>query len=544
MIKKIRKFSFFLVLFISGCTLDIDIVGSGRIESTDDEIGCEIDCRKTSVNKLSYHYLDATPTEGSQFLGFVSNDNEWMTGTSNFFVVYGAGFIPGYESTSRPTILNSRVQAIFHPTSDIKQSIMTQRSICLLDNNAHLSCWGRSASKISSELDNVTAIATDSVSYRSDRVNVCVIREDALQCWNESSNKDWIIPDTIQHPLSVAMFQNNMCVLHQPEGKNEIQCLTNNGSPAPQVPSLSNPTNLRTNVQGLFCVEDSEDTVCWGYEYFGQSVVPDDLGNVSAFAAGRRHTCAVASGKVRCWGDNTQGQLDVPADLVAPSAITAGTAHTCVEDSGEIRCWGNLNTRLRLLDPASFNPKLLDSKEELMCVIGVEQFGRPYCLSAIEGVLPSPSLTGITDLAISIGRTHVPVISAISNGSLYYWDDLFISLSQPMPLTDPRLLAAGGGMMCVNESGELHCWRDNSDGSFRSANELNALDNNPISLIIDASVACAVNSIGEVGCLNSYSTMPPDLPPMVKVEAGSVHACALSQTQQLFCWGEPPVPIQ
>lgn len=116
---------------------------------------------------------------------------------------------------------------------------------------------------------------------------------------------------------------------------------------------------------------------CWGYNGFGQlgyghkrnigdDETPLGSGEVSLgdtalqIAAGGLHTCALLqSGGVRCWGDNTAGQLgvgttidigddetpegskDVNLGVGEVQQLVAGQVHTCVlMTNGSVRCWG------------------------------------------------------------------------------------------------------------------------------------------------------------------------------------------------------------
>jgi hypothetical protein len=83
---------------------------------------------------------------------------------------------------------------------------------------------------------------------------------------------------------------------------------------------------------------------CWGYNGYGQTDVPADLGLVTQVSAGTfKHSCAVTvAGLVRCWGYNGDGRSDVPADLGLVTQVSAGDAHSCaLTISGLVRCWGS-----------------------------------------------------------------------------------------------------------------------------------------------------------------------------------------------------------
>lgn len=105
---------------------------------------------------------------------------------------------------------------------------------------------------------------------------------------------------------------------------------------------------------------------CWGANDRGQlgtegaqanrnkpAHVPG-LAEVTALAAGWRHTCAlVTGGRVRCWGANQVGQLgdDTTEDRQAPTTVdgledvvqvAAGVATTCARTRDErLYCWGD-----------------------------------------------------------------------------------------------------------------------------------------------------------------------------------------------------------
>ena len=64
--------------------------------------------------------------------------------------------------------------------------------------------------------------------------------------------------------------------------------------------------------------------VAWGNNRYGQTSAPEDLMEVKAVAAGKRHTVALQSeGKVVARGRNDSCQTTVPEDLKELTAIAA-----------------------------------------------------------------------------------------------------------------------------------------------------------------------------------------------------------------------------
>src|SRR3990167_3185220 len=273
-----------LCLSLSGCYLDINIVGEGQVTLVRQKIDCTQDCRKNSIGHLSDDYLEATPAAGYQFLGFVGSGSGWDPEPGNIpFVVYGIGWLPpGYEGVPQLVQLTAHATAIFWPEGDVKEIQRTKSSLCMIDQASRLHCWGKIANKLPA--DNVTTLVVDTGTNPGD--NLCAIYNDGVQCWNEYYGKDWVIPDFITRPLEVAMLGQSLCILHETPNGNAVHCLAQLGAESTPVPPLSNPVNLRMDNAGVKCVEDLGATVCWDGDYHGQSKVPADLGPVTAFATG------------------------------------------------------------------------------------------------------------------------------------------------------------------------------------------------------------------------------------------------------------------
>ncbi len=82
--------------------------------------------------------------------------------------------------------------------------------------------------------------------------------------------------------------------------------------------------------------------LAWGWDRFGETVVPPDLSNTVAIAAGEAHSVALlADGSVRVWGDNRFGQLNVPSNLTNVIAISARGMHSlALRSDGSAVSWG------------------------------------------------------------------------------------------------------------------------------------------------------------------------------------------------------------
>jgi hypothetical protein len=83
--------------------------------------------------------------------------------------------------------------------------------------------------------------------------------------------------------------------------------------------------------------------IAWGYNYFGQAMVPEGLSGVAAIATGDYHTVALKTdGTVIAWGDNYYGQATVPEGLSGVAAIAAGRGHTVAQKTdGTVVTWGD-----------------------------------------------------------------------------------------------------------------------------------------------------------------------------------------------------------
>ena len=385
--------------------------------------------------------------------------------------------------------------------------------------------------------------------------------------------------DATIRPLSNATLAaggNHTCVLAT---DGEIRCwgrggsgrLGNGGSADSDLPvtvaGIDTATALAAGGDSSCALLADASVRCWGLNDMGQlgngsnavALVPVIVTGVSAvaIAAGFRHACAVlASGGVRCWGANGAGQLGNGGSAASSTAVTVsgistavtvatGGNHSCaLLTSGAVKCWG---------DGAA------------------GQLGN----SSFTGSSTPVNVTGISDaVAITAGFDHSCAL--IAGGTLRCWgrglegqlgNASFANSSTPVdvPVGSGRVvaLAAGASHTCtVFESGAMQCWGRDANGQLGNGIIVGNFASPVDVLLISTAIAvtagfehtCAVLGdgntrcfglndggqlgIGTTGGANQRSGTPLFVSgPVLGVDAGGNHTCAMTPTGTVNCWG-------
>src|ERR1017187_7144269 len=89
-------------------------------------------------------------------------------------------------------------------------------------------------------------------------------------------------------------------------------------------------------------LKDDGTVVAWGQNSYGQTNIPPGLENVVAIASGEGHNLALrGDGTVVAWGRNDYGQTNVPPDLTNVVAISVCWHHSLVlKGDGTVVAWG------------------------------------------------------------------------------------------------------------------------------------------------------------------------------------------------------------
>lgn len=342
------------------------------------------------------------------------------------------------------------------------------------------------------------------------------------------------------------------------------------------------------------CAVTTAGTVkCWGNAHEGRlgngqdapnQLTPVDAISLSdgafAVAAGYGHTCAlVADGAVKCWGNNFRGPLGdgtqtnrFTAVAVCANAacngqlsgavdIAAGDRHTCaLMTGGSIKCWGS-NAQGQVGIGQICDPNDPNYPDPASCPM------TPVNVQGLAG--------DVIDVSGGIWHT----CAVLSTGSVQCWginfrgqlgDGTTNLSSAPVTvqgISDAVAVAAGGEHTCaVTKTAGVKCWGLNEDGQLGDGQNCGiTICTTPVdvtglsdvtSLALGEDHACAVtasgaltcwggNSEGQLGdgqaCGPLFCSTPVDPTGLgsgvVAVDAGSFHTCALLSDSKVMCMG-------
>ena len=407
-----------------------------------------------------------------------------------------------------------------------------------LDPAAEISSPSAKGKSVSSgqKLPQVHVAAISAGSYHT-----CAIVSGGLWCWGKSangrlgdgSNTDPLAPVQVSGLASgveqVAAGSKHTCARTAGGG---VKCWGDNGGKLGNGSGAEewlpvDVTGLTSGVLSIAVGENQSCAIvtggglkCWGPNSAGE--VGDDTtsaawnpvavtgmtSGVLAVSAGEHHTCAlVTGGGVKCWGANQEGQLGngnnatqlKPVDVLnlgsGVEAISAGGRHTCaLLTGGGIKCWG-LNSTGQLGDDTYTNS------------------------NTPVNVINPP--TGIS--RIHAGGDHTCVMTA--GGATHCWgyngynqlgDGSSYSSPKPVAVTGlasgVASISAGLAHTCVTMvSGGAQCWGFNNEGQLGDGDR-------------------------------SWRWLPKAVTGLssgiLKVAPGVAHACALTSTSGVTCWGD------
>ena len=318
---------------------------------------------------------------------------------------------------------------------------------------------------------------------------------------------------------------------------------------------------------------------------------------ITQLVAGGDHTCALASdGTFACWGDNTHGQLGdysttdrtvataVDVSNTNSSAlynktvsqIAAGRDHTCaLASDGTLTCWG-YNASGQVGDNTSGTDRTVPTAVDVssgnssalngLTVASVRAGGDHTCALTTSALLACWGENGSGQLGDNTTTDRlVPTAVDVtnSNGSALY------------NLTITSFSLGTSHTCAVTSSGAMACWGDNSDGRIGdgtttqrsvptspqvSASDWPAQANTTVGAVVAADAhTCALTPAGAAYCwgyngtgqIGDNTTTTQTSPTAVvtastalagrtiaSVTAGSGSTCAVTSTGVPVCWGD------
>ncbi|OIP34930.1 MAG: hypothetical protein AUK47_17440 [Deltaproteobacteria bacterium CG2_30_63_29] len=270
----------------------------------------------------------------------------------------------------------------------------------------------------------------------------------------------------------------------------------------------------------------------------GDVVAGQDIGVSTKWvsvSAGPHHTCALTdSGRAACWGENNYGELEVPTDEVF-TQIGVGWSGCGLRPDKTLHCWGDSTNGM------STPPEGLFSSFSLGPWTGcaVRENGELVCWGrALEGD-PSPPAGVFTTVS-----THEFGACALreSDNKAECWGR---QLAGEVPNRPFAKLSVSRGHVCgLRQDGAILCWGSNAFGEASA----------PAGTYSDVSAgetfSCGIKKASkELRCWGLPPGSTPTGSNFAAVTSGDKHACALTTTGDLECWGEwskavavPPLP--
>jgi hypothetical protein len=266
--KEIKMGTLAGALLLSGCNLQIDIVGQGTVSDAEQTIVCPEDCSRRSIGSHKNAVLRAEAAPGYEFFGFIEDVRSGLGSfvyhrptTVDAYYGYALMFVTDTEPY-RWIAINTRATAIFLPEGSVAQSQNSSGSLCVLNQDQSLQCWGKAQKAAAAVAGVVTGLVAE-IGVDEERNQWCVLTDAALQCLNEDTGQSWQIPQTISVPTSAALVKDVACVVHQGSGVPSLACLREDGSLVEGAPDIANPERVWVNESRQFCVENSDGAQCW-----------------------------------------------------------------------------------------------------------------------------------------------------------------------------------------------------------------------------------------------------------------------------------------
>ena len=342
-------------------------------------------------------------------------------------------------------------------------------------------------------------------------------------------------------------------------------------------------------------IRDTDHILCWGSNYYGQTLIPETSLPWIGVGSGRYHTCGQRSdGSLHCWGWNSRGERDVPIDLVfrqaapldnCPGISNPDQSDMDLDERGDPCDHDRDGDGLsNVLEPTfGLDPDLIDTDGDGISD-GIEFGCDPECPeqptntdagspidalntdSDADGevdetdncrVVPNPNQTDLD--GDDIGNLCDSDIDGDGIRGEDDCDDFLLNFGlqtrdtdcdgvENRPLLTQNLLVTGGSITCIiDASGALVCaGQDHYEQTHVPTNVHGESYRDWVSVDVSFSHGCATRLNGELLCWGANYDGRGNPPPFDDsgleiswgmVTTGFAHSCALSIDGRAFCFG-------
>ncbi|ASV44457.1 hypothetical protein PBI_SCTP2_442 [Salicola phage SCTP-2] len=182
----------------------------------------------------------------------------------------------------------------------------------------------------------------------------------------------------------------------------------NNLSQASQPSVLSKPVIMIStgDFHSLALLSD-RTLYAWGDNSWGQTIIPQNLGNIVQIDSGSGHNIVLLSnGSIKCWGKNNHGECNVPEDFKDIIQVCAGNDFSAaLRTNGKVEIWGAEN-----------NTSNIKQVKDIDNVVQISSMGCSYHIVALtsDGIV---HCFGNNDYSQCDMSSDIPFIQTISNGT-------------------------------------------------------------------------------------------------------------------------------
>ena len=394
----------------------------------------------------------------------------------------------------------------------------------------------------------------------------CALQAGAVWCW-KSGRGEPAAPKEIPlrgPAISVAVFDEVCAQLET----GAVQCfdVDHRDLTIEDQPEIVGITQIALG-RDFGCGVRSDEVVCWGNNYEGQlasrseaaSQTPvrvEGLADVVQISVQDDRTCAVGrAGALWCWGDTVDKPREIPVDAVAVS--TSGS-HSCALDTdGAVWCWKGYSAPVKV--DGIGNATSIATDDNRTCVVTAD--GEVWCWGSVTLLLrdltePGERIPSKTEVPVRIpwATDAVEVVLGPTRGCVRSGDGTHRCWGWRRPtfidavgLSSISLTTFGG---CGLLEGAVSCWSFPSMGETqeRLAVATAGAWKDVVHLDTSRADACVVHGDGTVGCVQVNLLRAPDGVPdlipvpgldgVVSLDQGGYHLCALTDTGDVWCWGD------